>query len=113
MKATYDIFPALYVRDIETPMSPFLRQQLATDDLWSSLRRNYRTQEHFVHACAERVDGLRILQYLKNTPSFRLPFSDLPVNFHLDPVERLNEYRDSLFVEEMTLRTKNSSPVTQ
>ena len=113
VKATYDSFPALYEQDIETPMSPFLRQQLATDDLWSPLRRNYRTQEHFVHACAERVDGLRILQYLKNTPAFRMPLSDLPVNFHHDTVERLNEYRNNLFAEEMTLRTKNSFPVTQ
>ena len=111
IKATYDTFPTLYERDIETPLSSFLRQQLGTDDLWSPLRKNYRTCAHFTRACAERVDGLRIMQYLKNTPHF--PLSALPVNFQNDPVERLNDYRNQLFDDEMSLRQKNSSGITQ
>lgn len=113
VKATYDSFPSLYEQDIETPMSPFLRQQLATDDLWSPLRRNFRTCAHFTRACAERVDGLRILQYLKNTPDCRLPLNALPVDFHNDSIKRLDDYRNQLFAEEMSLRKKNSSGITQ
>ncbi len=65
---TYALFPQLYEEDIETPMSVFLRQQLKTDDLWQPLRKNFKTRHLFVHACTERVDGLRILQYLKTFP---------------------------------------------
>ena len=104
VKATYDLFPALYDGDVETPMTLFLRQQLATDDLWSPLRANFKSRALFVRACAERVDGLRILQYLKNTPAYRLTPASLPVDFLHDPVYRLDEYRRSLFAEEMTLR---------
>ena len=32
---------------------------------WQPLRENHRTQERFVGACHQRLDGLRILQYLK------------------------------------------------
>jgi hypothetical protein len=104
IKATYDLFPALYAGDLETPMSPFLRQQLATDDLWSPLRANFKSRDLFVHACAERVDGLRILQFLKNTPAYRLPPSALPVDFLHDPIALLDHYRSHLFEQEMELR---------
>ena len=104
VKATYDLFPILYDGDVETPMTPFLRQQLATDDLWSPLRANFKSRDLFVRACAERVDGLRILQYLKNTPSYRLPSSSLPVDFLHDPIALLDDYRRHLFTQEMSLR---------
>ena len=104
VKATYDIFPKLYDFDIDTPMTSFLRQQLSTDDLWSSLRANFKSRELFVRACAERVDGLRILQYLKNTPAYRLPSASLPIDFFHDPIDTLDDYRRSLFVQEMFLR---------
>lgn len=104
VKATYDLFPALYDGDIDTPMTPFLRQQLATDDLWSPLRANFKSRDLFVRACAERVDGLRILQYLKNTPAYRLPSSTLPVDFLHDSIDLLDDYRNRLFNLEMSLR---------
>ena len=100
VKATYDLFPALYDGDIDTPMTSFLCQQLATDDLWSPLRANFKSRELFVHACAERVDGLRILQYLKNTPAYRLSSSTLPVDFLHDSIDLLDDYRRRLFAQE-------------
>lgn len=103
VKATYDLFPALYDADIETPLSPFLRQQLATDQLWEPLRRNFKSRDRFVHACHERLDGLRILQYLKNTPSCRLAIEDLPVDFRHDPVATLDAYRHDLLRQEQQL----------
>lgn len=104
VKATYDLFPTLYHHDVETPMSDFLRRQLATNDLWGPLRRNFRSPDRFIHACSERVDGLRILQYLKNTPAYRLPAEALPVQFHLDPIPHLDAYRNALLAEELRLR---------
>ena len=104
VKATYNLFPALYDGDCETPMTPFLRQQLGTDDLWSPLRANFKSRDLFVRACAERVDGLRILQYLKNTPAYRLPHSAHPVDFLHDPIALIDDYRRHLFAQEMSLR---------
>lgn len=62
---TYSMFPGLFETDSETPMTSFLCKQLRTDDVWQQLRRNFKSRELFVHACHERVDGLRILQFLK------------------------------------------------
>ena len=67
IRTTYDLFPALYEKDVETPMTAFLNVVFKTSDLWQPLRQNYRTREQFVRACISRVDGLRILQYLKST----------------------------------------------
>lgn len=98
---TFALFPSLYDCDVETPMSSFLRQQLATDDLWSPLRRNFKSRRLFVRACAERVDGLRILQFLKHC-SEREP--SLAVDFAADPISRLEDFRELLFSREMAQR---------
>lgn len=105
VKATCDLFPTLYDHDIETPMSAFLREQLATDDLWGPLRKNFRTRELFVHACRERVDGLRILQYLKTQLTNTALPSGYP-DFKTTPIADLNAFRDALYQKEMVLRQK-------
>ena len=38
---------------------------MSTDAPWQPLRDNHTTLDRFVRACHERLDGLRILQYLK------------------------------------------------
>ena len=113
---TYATFPNLYDHDIETPMTPFLQQQLRTDDLWQPLRNNFKTRELFVHACHERVDGLRILQFLK---TFNLRPAEeelrqwgarhqLPIkkdlNFATSPIAEINNLRNSIFELEAQLR---------
>ena len=113
---TYATFPNLYDNVIETPMTPFLQQQLRTDDLWQPLRNNFKTRELFVHACHERVDGLRILQFLK---SFNLRPAEeelrqwgtrhqLPIkedlNFATSPIAEINNLRNSIFELEAQLR---------
>ena len=65
IEETYNLFSDLFYNDIETPMSDFLRQTFKTQDLWSPLRKNYKTPDRFVHACMVKVDALRILQYLR------------------------------------------------
>lgn len=106
VRATYTLFPVLYAADIETPMSDFLRQQLATDDLWQSLRRNFKRQDLFVRACAERVDGLRILQYLKSRPhpDESLIVDGHAIDFAAGAISNLNAVRNSLFSQEMEAR---------
>lgn len=102
IKETYDTFQELYERDIETPMSQFLREQLRTEDVWGPLRKNFKTKELFIHACHERVDGLRILQYLKSRESDR--YTKDPIDFARERIELLDEYRNELYRKEMTMR---------
>lgn len=102
VKETYNLFPTLFDNDTETPMSAFLRTQLKSDDLWGPLRRNFKSRELFVRACKERIDGLRILQYLRSLDVTDKP----PVDFAKDTIGQLDAYRDLLFEKEMTLRNK-------
>ena len=62
---TISCFSVLFDKDMEAPLSSFLRQQLKSDNLWGSLRKNHPNRERFVRACHERLDGLRIFQYLR------------------------------------------------
>jgi len=67
IKKMYDLFPALFIKDIETPLTNFLQEQFNTQNLWQPLRENFTDIPHFVKACHDKIDGLRILQYLKTT----------------------------------------------
>ncbi|MFO7937156.1 MAG: glycosyltransferase family A protein [Kiritimatiellia bacterium] len=69
---TTEGFPQLYDADIELPMSSFLRERLNNDNLWEGLRQNHSSRERFVRACHERVDALRIFQYLRSKHDFFL-----------------------------------------
>jgi hypothetical protein len=46
-------------------MSGFLVEKFGKD-VWSDLRKNSKSVESFVRACWHKVDGLRILQFLKS-----------------------------------------------
>lgn len=113
---TFAQFQRLYVEDVETPMSDFLRQQLKTDELWQPLRKNFKTRDLFVHACQERVDGLRILQFLKTFDvrpaeeeialfccDRRIPLPEGFI-FSTSPINTVDCLRNSLFEREMMLR---------
>ena len=104
---TYACFPALYERDIDTPMTPFLQRQLATDDLWGPLRCNHTSCDRFVRACVERVDGLRILQYLRVRPDGVLPDSAV-ADFQNASVAELDTFRNALLQKERTQRNNKN-----
>ena len=117
VRQTYEAFPALYEKDFETPMTAFLQNQLKIDDIWGPLRKNFKTEELFVKACAERVDGLRILQFLKSehtTDSSVRNFVEfcttndiaLPQGFSFEnsTINDLNALRNVLYDKEMLLR---------
>jgi len=69
VEETFRIFPALYERDVPTPMDAFLKETFKTEDVWGPLRENYKDRDNFVRACISKVDGLRILQFLKRNYS--------------------------------------------
>lgn len=58
-------FPDLFGGPVATPLDDFLRETTGANDPWQPLRENHKTPGRFVKACHERLDGLRILQYLK------------------------------------------------
>ena len=78
VRETTDAFPDLFDRTVRTPLDSFLKGQMRTDDLWQPLRDNHKTVDRFVRACHERLDGLRILQYVK-TEYRRNPVDDTTV----------------------------------
>lgn len=115
---TYSMLPALYANDIETPMTKFMQQQLKSIDIWGPLRKNFKTLEKFTNACMERLDGLRILQYLKGFPTADsnlealLDHYDIPherINFETNTVEDLNHVRNNLFALESRLRKERTT----
>jgi hypothetical protein len=65
VEATYRLFGELFDGDVDTPMDGFLRNQFCSGDVFGPLRRNAATREQFIKACHQRIDGLRILQFLK------------------------------------------------
>ena len=64
--ATTSLFPRLFSKRCETPLNGFLSDRLGQTDPWQPLRENNADVGRFVRACHERLDGLRILQFLKS-----------------------------------------------
>ena len=76
---TYELLPAFFLKTEMTPVVQFLSGLLQEKDPFAPLRRNFKTSENFVRACHEKLDGLRILQYLKSNQK-KYPGSD---EYHL------------------------------
>jgi len=110
IKETYDIIPELFTEDKETEFINFLKEQYKTDDLWSPLRKNFKTLPQFTHAFHEKADGLRILQFLKaknnelGMSDEQALFENLSLHKLYISVSKLSEIRDKLFEIEMVLR---------
>jgi hypothetical protein len=123
IKETYDIIPQLFFKDIETEFINFLKIQYKTNDLWGSLRKNFKTLLQFTHAFHEKVDGLRILQFLKKKYKLQATNDEhdelkeiqefitsflRPHTTHNVPITELSIIRDELFEKEMKLRNPSS-----
>jgi len=67
VKQTYDAFPKLYEENVATPLGNFLENSLRQENIWQALRTNAGSLKGFVKACAEKIDGLRILQFLRHS----------------------------------------------
>jgi hypothetical protein len=64
--STSNAFKVLFTKDIVTPLDDFLYSKFG-ELPWQKLRQNFKTEAHFVRACHEKIDGLRILQFLKES----------------------------------------------
>ncbi len=127
VSATYKLFGELYNNETETPMDEFLKDQFKTDKLWAPLRKNYKDEKNFIRACINKVDGLRILQFLRKQQE-DIEFSDETIiydylvkffkeevddkllielngfDYQSSSITLLNRLRDFLFRKEMEIR---------
>lgn len=67
VKQTFEAFTGLYERDMPTPMDELLNNAVKGKPIWQPLRSNASSVLSFEKACIQRVDALRILQFLKET----------------------------------------------
>ncbi len=122
---TYKAFGALFTKDVNTPVDKFLLARFG-ELPWKGLRSNFKSQPHFIRACHEKIDGLRILQFLKESQVpdekvsetalsdllllYKNQFPELisqlntNVDFQLSSITELDRIRDILFEIEMHYR---------
>ncbi len=128
VKKTISLFPELMRQPKSTPMDDFFSLHFKKDDIFEPLRKNHKNQLRFIKACHEKVDGLRILQFLKSEQSlsdttdeqnlmhfFLNYFPKAPVmksvknlNFLRTDVETIDKIRNFLFKEELEIQRKNA-----
>ncbi|MBW6492018.1 MAG: hypothetical protein K0B15_12580 [Lentimicrobium sp.] len=65
IEQTFMNFSDLFLKNFPVPMQEFIDQMGNDDDFWTTLRNNSTSEDAFIKACTLRLDGLRILQFLK------------------------------------------------
>ncbi len=126
VKVTYNLFARLFDENLQTPMTYFL-ESIFGSGFWQPLRKNARTAENFVKSCHQKVDALRILQYLrwrnqqepgiaeerlietialsgKEVKSFELLMELNDFSFETSPISKINRIRDFLMKREETFQ---------
>jgi glycosyltransferase involved in cell wall biosynthesis len=129
VRETIRLFPALFTHSLATPMDGFLKEQFRCDDIFEPLRANCKDVNRFVKSCHEKIDGLRILQYLKvhheldpqpdeeNLRSFihrYFPSNNIEnkleqLNFNISSIESIDIIRNFLFETEMNLQQQQNA----
>jgi hypothetical protein len=124
VKETIGLFPKLFHESIATPMDDFLKSQFGCEDVFAPLRQNCKDQQRFIRACHEKIDGLRILQFLKlnhainpckdeanlhefillNFPANNLQNILQNLDFDITDVESINKIRNFLFDNELKVQ---------
>ena len=67
VEETFKGFFELYENiEKQLAMETFLRKQFNDENIWSPIRNNYKDINNFIKGCYNKVDALRILQYLRN-----------------------------------------------
>lgn len=108
---SFAAFPRLYREDFPLPVAPWLPKAFNKPGAWARIRANMPTEERFIKASHERLDGLRTLQFLRaytaahpvENPEVEINtllqyYKQPPVslNFSADALEALNALRDQL-----------------
>lgn len=122
---TCNFFDDLYTYKLETPMDNFISMIFKGSEIWEPLRNNSSDKEGFKQLCMQKIDGLRILQFLKyNWPlimksdeisladnldymfgeDFRHSFGGKNIDFSNSSISLLDRLRNYLFYKEMQLQ---------
>jgi len=123
---TYLTAPLLFLKTFDTEVTRFLKRALKEEDPFRLLRENHTDSLHFIRAFHEKLDGLRILQFLKthNNQSDEddeanlfdfldkyfpgsvraLQLSKNCFSFCNSPLSQLEKIRNFLFEKEMEVR---------
>jgi glycosyltransferase involved in cell wall biosynthesis len=120
---TYTAFSGLFKKNIPTPMDDFLNKQFAGKNIWRDLRKNFIKEKDFVRSCHEKIDGLRILQFLKSKYEEKLALhknneehlidllgdygEDIEIDFEKSNTAFLQKTRDTLQEIENDYRKKD------
>ncbi len=65
----YEIFNKIFTDNIYDNDLKLLKEFSIDKSWWMSLKKNFRTETHFIKACYGKFDALRILQFLKSNHS--------------------------------------------
>lgn len=124
---TYAMIDSMFEQTTSTPVTRFLQEVFREEDPFHPIRRNHKDRARFIRAFHEKLDGLRILQFLKTnhksfqgsdeknlrqflTDHYPVSASVAPALFRNDfsltasCTEELSALRDFLFTQEMALR---------
>lgn len=71
VEKSFKSFSGLFYKDVDFPMKSFLSRQFKDEQWYLKLRKNNPSAERFVKACTDKVDALRILQFLKSSQKGR------------------------------------------
>jgi hypothetical protein len=118
---TYRQINILFRKDIDNEFIKNLQTIFSEQDLWSALRKNYKTESAFAKAFHHKVDSLRIFQFLRDYqrniqktdaecladflqkfyPEQHRYFFENRFSFEHSPIEILNQLR-GFFAEQET-----------
>jgi len=103
IKKLYSLFETLFDKNEETPLDNFIENQFKDKYIWDSLRKNYKSKNQFVKACFQKIDGLRILQYLKSNHNYEIrdeqylkQFLEPTNNNSFELINELNFFKTSI-----------------
>lgn len=65
IKHFYQHVKLIYSEEMDMPFINYLKDNFVDENIWQPLRDNAKSESQFIKAVHEKVDGLRILQYLK------------------------------------------------
>jgi hypothetical protein len=129
VRKTIGLFPRQFEGPHPTPMDDFLKTHLRCKDVYAPLRKNHKVLKQFVKACHEKIDGLRILQFLKTSHNENpQPDEENLIKFYMrhfhgrglekeldgfsfsvSGVETLNNIRNFLFETELELQKNEAT----
>ena len=133
VRKTIELFPRQFEGPHPTPMDDFLKTHLRCDDIYAPLRKNHNDLNRFKKACHEKIDGLRILQFLKTSHNenpqpdeenlrkfYHRHFTGNGLekelnglSFSVSDVEFINKIRNFLFETELELQKNETTEYNQ